>query len=136
MFLRYGPVPLVTDVLDPDGDLLSNYTTRPSLKEYVVDFILKELKDCEEGLMDKATSAESGNPGRISQPMACTVFTCHALHGNDRFRSESGISWQQAADAAQSFMTDYGTLYGLYTTDTDPKTCYTNAILKNAHDEK
>ena len=41
MFLRYGPVPLVTDVLDPDGDLLSNYTTRPSLKEYVVDFILK-----------------------------------------------------------------------------------------------
>lgn len=33
-------------------------------------------------------------------------------------------------------MTDYGTLYGLYTTDTDPKTCYTNAILKNAHDEK
>lgn len=50
MFLRYGPVPLVTDVLDPDGDLLSNYTTRPSLKEYVVDFILKELKDCEEGL--------------------------------------------------------------------------------------
>ena len=47
---RYGPVPLVTDVLDPDGDLLSNYTTRPSLKEYVVDFILKELKDCEEAI--------------------------------------------------------------------------------------
>ena len=137
MFLRYGPVPLVTDVLDPDGDLLSNYTTRPSLKEYVVDFILKELKDCEEGLMDKATSAESGNPGRISQPMARALYSRVMLYmASDRFRSESGISWQQAADAAQSFMTDYGTLYGLYTTDTDPKTCYTNAILKNAHDEK
>ena len=137
MFLRYGPVPLVTDVLDPDGDLLSNYTTRPSLKEYVVDFILKELKDCEEGLMDKATSAESGNPGRISQPMARALYSRVMLYmASDRFRSESGISWQQAADAAQSFMTDYGTLYELYTTDTDPKTCYTNAILKNAHDEK
>ena len=96
MFLRYGPVPLVTDVLDPDGDLLSNYTTRPSLKEYVVDFILKELKDCEEGLMDKATSAESGNPGRISQPMARALYSRVMLYmASDRFRSESGISWQE-----------------------------------------
>ena len=137
MFLRYGPVPLVTDVLDPDGDLLSNYTTRPSLKEYVVDFILKELKDCEEGLMDKATSDESGNSGRINQPMARALYSRVMLYmASDRFSSESGISWQQAADATQSFITDYGTLYGLYTTDTDPKICYTNAILKNAHNEK
>ena len=31
LFLRYGPIPIVTEVLDPNGDLLSNYTTRPSI---------------------------------------------------------------------------------------------------------
>ena len=40
LFLHYGPVPLVTVVLDPDGDLLSDYTDRPALKEYVVDLSL------------------------------------------------------------------------------------------------
>lgn len=86
MFLRYGPVPLVTDVLDPDGDLLSNYTTRPSLKEYVVDFILKELKDCRRRIEGKATSAE--RQPRTYQPAngTCTVFTCHALHGKRPFQ--------------------------------------------------
>ena len=54
MFLRYGPIPIVTEVLDPNGDLLSGYTERPTVKEYVVDFILKELQECESGLLSKA----------------------------------------------------------------------------------
>ena len=45
------PVPIVTEVLDPDGDLLSGYTDRPTVKEYVVDFLLKELSECESGLL-------------------------------------------------------------------------------------
>lgn len=137
MFLRYGPVPLVTEVLDPDGDLLTNYTTRPTTKAYVVDFVMKELKECESGLMDKATSGESGNPGRISQPMARALYSRIALYmASDRFSAESGINWADAAQAANSFMTDYGNEYGLYTTDADPVLCYTNLMLKNAHDGK
>jgi hypothetical protein len=42
MFLRYGPVPVITEVLNPGGDAISGYTTRPTTKEYVVDFILAE----------------------------------------------------------------------------------------------
>lgn len=136
MFLRYGPIPIVTVVLDPDGDLLSGYTTRPTTKEYVVDFVLKELKECESGLMTKATSSESGNQGRICQPMARALYSRIMLYmASDRYSADSGITWTQAADAAKSFIDDYGSLYGLYTKDSDPVTCYTNAILKNAHTE-
>ena len=52
LFLRYGPIPIVEEVLDPDGDLLSGYTTRPTLKEYVVDFVINQLKQAEGLVMD------------------------------------------------------------------------------------
>ena len=131
MFLRYGPIPLVTVVLDPNGDLLTGYTTRPTLKSYI-DWILAELKDCENGLMDKP--ADTDLQGRISKPMARALASRIMLYmASDRFRSESGITWQQAADMAKSFITDYGSGYGLYTGDADPVTRYTNAILKTVH---
>lgn len=135
MFLRYGPIPLVTEVLDPDGDLLSSYTTRPTVKQYV-DWILTELSGCEEGLMDKP--AETDLKGRICKPMARALVSRIKLYmASDRFRGESGISWQEAADAAKSFIDTYGADYGLYTAGsaTDPAGCYANAILKNAHND-
>ncbi len=135
MFLRYGPVPLVTEVLDPDGDLLSRYTTRPTTKEYVVDFILKELEACENDLMDKETSELAGNPGRISRPMARALYSRIMLYmASERFSGESGITWKQAMDAAKGFIDTYGDFYGLYMNGTDGQTRYTHAILKNAHD--
>ena len=137
MFLRYGPIPVVKEVLDPDGDLLSNYTTRPTIKEYVVDFVLEELKQCENDLMNKETSTSAGNPGRISQPMARALYSRIMLYmASDRFSAASGITWSDAANAAKGFIDTYGALYGLYTTGTDAQTRYTNAILKNAHDGK
>lgn len=137
MFLRYGPIPLVKEVLDPNGDLLSNYTTRPSVKEYVVDFVLDELNKCEGDLMTKETSTSAGNPGRISQPMARALYSRIMLYmASDRFSRESGITWSDAANAAKGFIDTYGSIYGLYTTGIDAKTRYTDAILKNAHDGK
>ena len=86
LFLRYGAIPIVTEVLDPDGDLLSGYTTRPSVKEYVVDFILKELKECEPGLMTYTDAWDASRAGRIGQPMAraftrasCSIWPAHAI---------------------------------------------------------
>ena len=131
-FLRHGACRINNSWMDAATDLAeTSYAsggTRTSFNigNYYASSAATELTDTWEHY-----------PGRISQPMARALYSRVMLYmASDRFRSESGISWQQAADAAQSFMTDYGTLYGLYTTDTDPKTCYTNAILKNAHDEK
>lgn len=136
LFLRYGPLPITNRVLDPNGDLLSGFLNRPSLKEYVVDFILPELADCEKGLMDCETGRKSQNAGRISQPMARALYSRIMLYmASDRFRSESGITWNQAVEAAKSFIDDYGTMYGLYTTGQEPVETYTNAILRNAHNE-
>lgn len=141
MFLRYGPVPIVTKVLDPDGDLLSEYTTRPSVKEYVVDFVLKELKECENDLMTKGGATDI--QGRITKPIARALYSRVMLYmASERFSSdpsfdeESRVTWQQAQDAAQGFITDYGTNYGLYVADqNNPIVCYTNAILKNTFDQ-
>ncbi len=138
LFLRYGAVPLVTEVLDPEGDLLSDYVDRPTVKEYVVDFIMEELKDCEGDLLDYETGANSSYAGRISQPMAAALYSRVALYmASPRFSSDSGISWTQAAAAAKSFMTNYGSCYRLLTKDdcspVTEKQALTNAWLATAY---
>ena len=52
---------------------------------------------------------------------------------SDRFRNESGVTWQNAVDAANNFMTKYGHNYELFT-DLDGKTAYTNAILRTSYE--
>ena len=139
LFLRYGPIPIVTEVLDPNGDLLTNYTTRPTLKEYVVDFILNELKECEPGLLSYTDAWNSNSAGRIGQPMARALYSRIMLYmASPRFSSDSGISWQDAADAAKSFIDDYGANFSLFTsTDGSGNTlgvdAYTNALLRTAY---
>lgn len=139
LFLRYGAIPIVTEVLDPDGDLLSNYINRPTVKEYVVDFILKELKECEAGLLTYDEAWDSSQAGRIGQPMARALYSRIMLYmASPRFSAESGITWQQAADAAKSFIDDYGANFSLFsTTDADGNAlgveAYTNALLRTAY---
>ncbi|MBK5720957.1 RagB/SusD family nutrient uptake outer membrane protein [Dysgonomonas sp. Marseille-P4677] len=139
LFLRYGPIPLVTEVLDPDGDLLSNYTTRPTVKEYVVDFILKELNECETGLMNYDDAWNSSRAGRIGQPMARALYSRIMLYmASPRYSAESGITWQEAADAAKSFIDDYGSHFSLFkVADANGKPlgveAYTNALLRTAY---
>lgn len=140
LFLRYGPIPIVTEVLDPDGDLLSGYTTRPSLKEYVVDFILKEIKECEAGLLPYTDAWDKGYTGRLGQPMARALYSRIMLYmASPRFSEESGITWQEAANAAQSFIQDYGTNFALFTSEDNQgnilgvEAC-TNAWLRTAED--
>lgn len=135
LFLRYGAIPVVTDVLDPNGDLLSNYTTRPSLKEYVVDFVLKELNECESGLMSYTDASNSTYAGRIGQPMARALYSRIMLYmASPRYSSESGITWQQAADASKGFIDTYGANYSLMQ-GTDAKTALTNTWLLTPYTE-
>lgn len=127
LFLRYGPVPMVLEVLDPDGDLLSGYTTRPSLQSYT-SWIITELTECESQLMDNPTQVDQ--MGRITKAMARALLSRVKLYlASDRFRSESGITWADAAATAKSFIDDYGTLYSL-------NIGYANALLQNAHEGK
>lgn len=139
LFLRYGAIPIVTEVLDPNGDLLSNYINRPTVKEYVVDFILKELKECEAGLLTYDEAWDSSQAGRIGQPMARALYSRIMLYmASPRFSAESGITWQQAADAAKSFIDDYSANFSLFTTtDADGNALgvesYTNALLRTAY---
>ena len=136
MFLRYGPVPIVTEVLDPDGDLLSDYTERPSIEEFVVNFIMKELSECETGLLDQATVdvKKDQYAGQITQPMACALYSRIALYmASPRFAAESGITWQDAADAAKRFIDTYGTFFRLMEEGNTPIERYTNAILNTTY---
>lgn len=128
LFLRYGTVPIIKEVLNPDGDLLSNYSTRPSLAEFK-NFLISDLDAAYPLVMDKGTSYESGNEGRVNQPVVMALKSRILLYmASPRYAAESGVTWQQAADAAKEFIDNYGTSYKLADT-------YENAILRNAHNE-
>ena len=134
MFLRYGPVPLVTEVLDPDGDLMTGYTTRPSLKEYVVDFILNELTECEPDMIDYEEGSNASNAGRVTQAAASALKSRVMLYmASDRFSGESGVTWTQAVEAAEDFMEKHSFNYSLFT-DNNPIDAYTNALLRTTYE--
>lgn len=118
---------------------MSNYTTRPTVKEYIVDFVLKELKDCEGDLLDYKTAWDSGTAGRIGQPMACALRSRITLFmASPRYSDASGITWQQAADVAKEFIDTYGANFALFNNKDATGTTlgienYTNAILRTAY---
>ncbi|MDR1023253.1 MAG: RagB/SusD family nutrient uptake outer membrane protein [Prevotellaceae bacterium] len=139
LFLRYGAIPIVKDVLDPNGDLLTGYTNRPTVKSFVVDFVLQELQACESGLMPYDDGVKPANAGRISQPMARALYSRIMLYmASERFSAASGITWEQAAGAAKSFIDDFGSSYELFTvteaSGTNGVAAYTNAILRTTYE--
>lgn len=137
MFLRFGPVPIVTDVLDPAEDMITPYLNRPTVKEYVVDFILKELAECEADLLDHDTAWATSRAGRLSQPVARALASRIKLYmASPRYASESGVTWQEAANAAKSFMNDYGQFFGLFALENiSPAENYGNAVLYTTYND-
>ena len=128
MFLRYGPIPIVTTVLDPDGDLLSEYTERPSLKEYVIDFVLKELSECEKDLLTYDAATVASEYGRVSQPVAAALRSRIMLYmASPRFASESGVTWEAALESIKYFFDTYGANYALVTENVQGLGAYNNA---------
>lgn len=104
LFLRYGTVPIVKEVLDPDGDLLSGYTTRPTTKEYI-DFILTELNECGSGMLSIEESKKSARAGRLNPAVPAALKSRILLYlASPRYAAESGVTWQQAVDAAKAFI--------------------------------
>jgi starch-binding outer membrane protein, SusD/RagB family len=135
LFLRYGPVPIITEVMDPSADGITGYTTRPTLKQYVIDFILPELAACESDLMPYSDGINAANAGKICQPMARAFASRIMLYmASPRYSGESGVTWAQAAAAAQSFITSYGANYSLTTNAANPGQAYTDAILRTQYE--
>ena len=75
-------MPIVTEVLDPSEDMVTPYNgKRPSVKEFVVDFVLKELSESEPDLLSYEDARSANRIGRLSKPMARTNVAHQALHG-------------------------------------------------------
>ncbi len=135
LFLRYGPLPIIEDVLDPEEDMVTPYQKRPSTKEYVVDFILKELEESEPLLLNYEDAWSSNRIGRLSQPMARALRSRIMLYmASPRYAPASGITWQQAADCAKSFIDDFGGNFVLFQEENiDPAENYGNAVLRTQY---
>ncbi len=135
LFLRYGPIPIVTEVLDPEEDMITPYAKRPSVKEYVVDFILNELAEAEPYLLTYDDAWSSNRIGRLSQPMARALASRIKLYmASPRYAAESGITWQQAAEAAKSFIVDFGGNFRLFAEENIAASeNYANAVLRTQY---
>ncbi len=135
LFLRFGPLPIITEVLDPEQDMITPYKERPTTKEYVVDFILKELKESCNDLLDYADAWSSNRIGRLSKPMSMALQSRILLYmASPRYASESGVTWREAADAAKAFMDTYGNNFGLFAEDNiSPAENYGNAVLRTQY---
>ena len=117
MFLRYGPVPIITSALDPEGELINGYTTRPTLKTFI-DYVLNELDQAEAGLREYNVRYEQANStytSRIIKPNVSALRSRILLYmASPRYSSDSGYTWQDALDATNEFITKYGKDYGLF----------------------
>ena len=128
------------------------------MKEFVQDFILKELiggvevtngtpGGCMPDLLslDEVRKDLANLGGRITQPAALALASRIELYmASKRFAGQTDVTWQNAADLAKLFIDKFGSdgqkdnKYSLYrgTGDADiPKLNYQNAILTTATDQ-
>ena len=129
MFLRYGPVPLVKQTLDPNGDLFTGYTDRPTIKEFL-DYLVSEVKGCEAKLLDYQGT------GEVDKPTARALYVRMLLYmASPRYASATGVTWQQVVDAAEGFIADFGDTFSLYTDATGGVSAYNNAWLMTPYQD-
>lgn len=125
LFLRYGPVPVVTSRLDPYTDVISDYKTRPQTKDFI-KFVMTELTQCEGGLMDNQRGSNTYD-GRITKAMASALRCRIALYmASPRYAEQSGYTW----DMARTEIDNFNSLYGEGKTY-DLEATYDDAILKS-----
>ena len=115
--------------------MIKPYSTRPTIKEYVVDFILKELKESRPDLLNYDDAWNANRIGRLSQPMSLALESRIKLYmASPRFAEHSGITWADAASAAKEFIETYGNNFALYAEDGIPASeNYGNAVLRTQY---
>ncbi len=136
LFLRYGPVPLVTTELDPNGDLLTGYTTRPDLKTFM-NYLFKEVKECEPGLKTYAETKDATYAGEVNQPTASALNIRMKLYmASPRYAAQSGVTWNEVLTAISDFITNYGGFYKLETRTNGGVSAYNNAWLLTTYTDQ
>ena len=136
LFLRYGPVPLVTTELDPNGDLMTGYTTRPDLKTFM-NYLFQEVLTCKSGLKTYDETNNETYAGEVNKPTADALYVRMMLYmASPRFAPESGVTWEQAKNAAESFINSYGKLYKLETRTNGGVSAYNNAWLLTTYTDQ
>ena len=131
LFLRYGPLPIIEEVLDPEMDMITPYRNRPSYAEYT-DFILRELRESRADLLSYEDAWNGNRIGRLSRPMSLALESRILLYlASPRYATLGcNVSWQEAADCAKDFIETYGNNFGLYSEDTKSGAeNYANAVL-------
>jgi len=132
--LRYGAVPIVTQRLDPHDEGLVNIP-RPSSEGEVFQFVLSELRASFGDLFDEGTMSDE-NLGRFTQGANLALQSRIMLYmASPRYAHLGLATWQDAADAAQLFIENFGQgrHYRLLT-DANPSRAYHRAITLRAQD--
>lgn len=135
LVLRYGAVPIIENSLDPDKPNLD--IKRPESVKTCFEFILKDLNESYAALLDDDAIADA-DLGRLTKGINLALQSRIKLYlASPRYQSLGLVSWQQAANAAELFITTYGdkgsNRYHLFT-DVDPVKAYQVAINRRAFD--
>lgn len=86
---------------------MTGYTERPDFKTFM-DYLFKEVKECESSLKTYAETSDATYAGEVNQPTARALYVRMMLYmASPRYSAQSGVTWQQAADAAAGFIADY-----------------------------
>lgn len=130
--IRYGSIPIITDVIDPDSDIttiLANYERPSSVKE-CFEWIISELNGCYANLTAD-TDVSSSDLGMITKGADLALQSRIKLYlASPYYQSLDMYSWQDAADAAKTFIDNWGDgiRYSLNENSTDSVQAYQYAI--------
>lgn len=148
LLLRYGPVPIITERLDPESENLLDYE-RPDIKTCFL-FVLDELEASQDSLQsprqlnendelvdDELSNAVAKNDlGRITQGVSLALESRIKLYlASPRYASLGLVTWDEAAFVAEKMINTFGNgLSYKLNTNSDSVKAYQDAINTRVYD--
>jgi len=132
LFRWFGPLVISTTPADP---FAFNDTKRENLKT-TVDFIVSEFDALsQEGMLPDRW--EGSEYGRVTRSAAMAYKARTLLYAASPLFQESGVTWQQAAAAAQDLITyaDAGNIHRLYVAPGEEEKSYTRYFNERSNPE-
>ncbi|WP_437922071.1 RagB/SusD family nutrient uptake outer membrane protein [Sphingobacterium sp. LRF_L2] len=136
--LRYGAIPIITEAIDPGQDItevLASYP-RPASVGTCFEWIVAELNNCY-GDLTADTDLSTADYGLVTKGVNLALLSRIKLYLASPYYASLGLySWQDAADAAEIFIENWGNgiRYALYQNTADYSKAYQNAINTRAVD--
>lgn len=135
LILRYGAIPIITDRMNPEDDIMTN-VERPTSSKECFTFILSELDDCYADLETdseyKSADKRDTELGRVTQGVNLALMSRIKLYlASPQYASLGLATWQDAVNAASLFMQQQNSNYSLFTNG-NTNSNYQNAIIIRA----